>query len=200
LVFIVIDGLDAAGKSTQAFELCNFIRNHGRTVQVRFHPSSDNPFGTEAKQFLYAKGKSAHFAAALFYMIDVIRSIVLYSWRSYDYTIFVRYLMGTAYLPPPFHYIAYQFFLAIVPTSHYMFFLDVSPTVAERRLRKNREKLEMFENISDLERARLKALSLTSTGKWIIVNANESMKIVQKSIRRSLASTKNELDGRFVSS
>ena len=200
MVFIVIDGLDAAGKSTQALELCNFIRNHERTVQVRFHPSSDNPFGAKAKQFLYAKGKSAHFAAALFYMIDVIRSILLYSWRSYDYTIFVRYLMGTAYLPPPLHYIAYQFFLAIVPTSQYMFFLDVSPTVAERRLRKNREKLEMFENISDLERTRLKVLSLTSTGKWIIVNANESTKGVQETIRRSLASTKNELDGKFVSS
>jgi len=200
LVFIVIDGLDAAGKSTQALELCNFIKDHGRTVQVRFHPSSDNPFGREAKQFLYSKGKSAHFAAALFYMIDVIRSILLYSWRSYDYTIFVRYLMGTAYLPPPLHYIAYRFFFAIVPTSQYMFFLDVSPCVAERRLRKNREKLEMFENISDLERTRLKALSLTSTGKWIIVDANESMKSVQETIRRSLASTKNELDGKFVSS
>jgi len=108
--------------------------------------------------------------------------------------------MGTAYLPPPLHYIAYRFFLTIVPTSQYMFFLDVSPTVAETRLRKNREKLEMFENIGDLERTRLKALSLTSTGKWIIVNANESAKNVQETLRRSLASTKNGLYGKFVSS
>ena len=186
MVFIVIDGLDAAGKSTQALELYNFFRDQGKTVLARFHPSADNPFGVKAKQFLYARGKSAHFAAALFYMLDVIRSILLYSWRSYDYIIFVRYLMGTAYLPPPIHYIAYQFFVATVPTSEHMFYLDVSPNVAERRLRENREQLEMFENISELERTRLKALALASTGKWTIVNADKSRKKVQEIIRESL--------------
>jgi thymidylate kinase len=94
--------------------------------------------------------------------------------------------MGTAYLPTPLHYIAYQFFVGIVPTSQHMFFLDASPAVAERRLRENRERLEMFENISDLERTRLKALSLTSTGKWIIVDANAPMKNVQETMRRTL--------------
>jgi dTMP kinase len=187
LVFIVIDGLDASGKSTQARELYEFIRDQGKTVLLRFHPSGDNVFGAKAKQFLYSNGKSAHFAAALFYMIDVIRSILLYSWRRYEYIIFVRYLMGTAYLPPPLCRIAYDFFVAVVPTSEYMFFLDVSPTVAERRLRENREKLEMFENISELERTRLKALLLASAGKWTIINANESIGRVQEVLRKSLS-------------
>ena len=189
MVFIVIDGLDASGKSTQAIELCKFIRGQGKTVLVRFHPSADNGFGAKAKQFLYSKGKSAHFAAALFYMIDVIRSILLYSWRSYEYIIFVRYLMGTAYLPPPLDHIAYNFFVTVVPTSPHMFFLDVSPSVAERRLQENREKLEMFENISELERTRLKALSLASADKWTIVNANEPIGRVQEIIRKSLSLT-----------
>ena len=189
MVFIVIDGLDASGKSTQALELYEFIRDQGKTVFLRFHPSADNVFGTKAKQFLYSKGKSAHFAAALFYMLDIIRSILLYSWRRYEYIIFVRYLMGTAYLPPPLDHIAYDFFVAVVPTSQYMFFLDVPPTVAERRLRENREKLEMFENISDLERTRVKALSLASADKWTIVNANEPIRRVRDIIRRSLSLT-----------
>jgi hypothetical protein len=34
-------------------------------------------------------GQGAHFAAALFYMIDVIRSNLLYWWRRYDFIIFV---------------------------------------------------------------------------------------------------------------
>jgi dTMP kinase len=187
MVFIVIDGLDASGKSTQALVLSKFIRGKGKTVLLRFHPSSDNAFGANARKFLYSRGKSAHFAAALFYMIDVIRSIVLYSWRRYDYIIFVRYLMGTAYLPPPLDRITYQFFVAIVPTSQHMFFLDVPASVAERRLRENRERLEMFENIDELERTRLKALSLASADKWIIINGNESMRNVQGMIRRSIS-------------
>jgi dTMP kinase len=189
LVFVVIDGLDASGKSTQALELYKFIRGQAKTVLVRFHPSDDNAFGAKAKQFLYAKGKSAHFAAALFYMIDVIRSILLYSWRSYEYIIFVRYLMGTAYLPPPLDQIAYNFFVTVVPTSEHMFFLDVSPSVAETRLLENREKLEMFENIGELERTRLKALSLAARDKWTILDANEPISNVQDFIRRSLSLT-----------
>ena len=187
MVFVVIDGLDASGKSTQALELCKFIRGQGKTVLVRFHPSPDNAFGAKARQFLYSKGKSAHFAAALFYMIDVIRSILLYSWRNYEYIIFVRYLMGTAYLPPPLDQIAYNFFATIVPTSEHMFFLDVSPSVAERRLLENREKLEMFENIDELRRTRLKALSLAVGDEWTILDANETIGNVQDSIRKSLS-------------
>lgn len=186
MVFVVIDGLDASGKNTQALELSEFIRSQGKTVLLRFHPSSDNVFGVKSRQFLYSKGKSAHFAAALFYMVDVVRSILLYSWRRYEYIIFVRYLMGTAYLPSPLDQIAYDFFVTVVPTSQHMFFLDVSPRVAERRLKENREKLEMFENISELERTRLKALSLASADKWTIVNANQPVRRVQEVLRKSL--------------
>ncbi len=189
MVFVVIDGLDASGKSSQASILGEFLRNQGKTVYLRFHPSADNTFGTRARQFLYSKGKSAHFAAALFYMIDVIRSITLYSWRRYDYLVFVRYLMGTAYLPVPLDRIAYHFFAKVVPTSNQMFFLDVSPTEATRRLRETRERLEMFENLEELEQTRRKAILLASIGGWTIIDANEPMENVQEIIRKSLQAT-----------
>ena len=186
LVFIVIDGLDASGKSTQAFKLYNFLKNHGKTVYLRFHPSNDNFFGVKAKQFLYSKGKSAHFATAFFYMLDVIRSIMLYSWRKYDYVIFVRYLMGTAYLPSPLHRIAYHFFASLVPTSNLMFFLDVNPEEAYRRIQQERKKREMFESLEELKRIRRKALSLASIDKWTIINTNKPVKSIEKEIRKSL--------------
>jgi len=115
----------------------------------------------KARQFLILKGRSAHFAASLFYLLDVIRSILLYSWRRYDYVIFVRYLLGTAYLPSPMHKIAYQFFASTVPTPELMFFLDVKPEEAYRRILQMRNKLEMFESMEELQRVRCKALSLT---------------------------------------
>ena len=186
LVFMVIDGLDASGKSTQALKLYNFLKNHGKTVYLRFHPSNDNFFGVKAKQFLYLKGKDAHFAAAFFYMLDVIRSIMLYSWRGYDYAIFVRYLMGTAYLPSPFHKIAYHFFTSLVPTSDLMFFLDVDPEEAYRRIQQERKRREMFESLEELKRIRHKALSLALIGNWTIIDANKSIKDIEKAIRKSL--------------
>jgi len=186
LVFIVIDGLDASGKSTQAVRLHSFLRNLGKTVFLRFHPSNDNFFGVKAKQFLYLKGKGAHSAAAYFYMVDVIRSILLYSWQRYDYVVFVRYLMGTAYLPSPLHRIAYHFFALIVPTSDFMFFLDVSPEEAYRRIQQERSRREMFESLEELKQVRRKAVSLALMDKWTVISANKSAKEIEKEIRKSL--------------
>ena len=182
MTLIIIDGLDAAGKTTQATNLCKVLMHKTKTVLLRIHPTNDNFFGAKAKQFLYRRGKNAHFAAAFFYMIDVIRSILLYSWRKYDYIIFVRYLMGTAYLPPPAHRIAYNFFACTVPTSDFMFFLDVPPKEAENRIRKSRSQLEMFENLQELQKTRRKALSLAEAGKWRIIDAGKSVKDVESEI------------------
>ena len=183
---MVIDGLDASGKSTQAARLCNFLKTRRKTVYLRIHPSKDNFLGVKAKQFLYLKGKGAHLASALFYMLDVIRSILLYSWRRYDYVIFVRYLMGTAYLPSPLDMIAYHFFACIVPTSDLMFFLDVPPTEAERRIRQTRSETEMFESLEELKRIRRKALCLASADKWRILDANRPAEDVERDITKVL--------------
>ena len=186
MIFVVVDGLDAAGKSTQAFNLYNFLMKRGKTVYLRIHPSNDNFFGVKAKQFLYLTGKSAHFASALFYMLDVVRSILLFSWRRYDYVIFVRYLMGTAYLPSPLHKISYYFFASFVPTSNLMFFLDVKPEEARRRIRITRKRQEMFESLEELKQTRGKAISLALIGKWKIIDANKPTKDVEKQIEKSL--------------
>ncbi len=184
--FIVIDGLDAAGKSTQAQGLYKHLRRSGKTVFLRVHPSNDNFAGEKARTFLSAKGKGAHFASAFFYMLDVVRSILLYSWRECDYLIFVRYLMGTAYLPAPLHSIAFHFFSLIVPTSDLMFFLDVSPAEASRRIEQKRGRREMFENLEELKRTRKKALSLALTGNWVIIDANSPIGTVQREIVKTL--------------
>jgi dTMP kinase len=187
VTFIVIDGLDGSGKSTQAHYISGFLQNRGKSVCLRVHPADDNFFGVKAKQFLYSSGKNAHFAAALFYMIDVIRSILLYSWRKLDYVIFVRYLMGTAYLPSPLHKIAYHFFALVVPKSEMMFFLDVTPEEAAFRISQNRNEKEMFEDLNALRKVRSKALSLASTGRWTIVDANKPMTEVAATIQRMIA-------------
>lgn len=186
MVFIVIDGLDASGKSTHALRLSSFLEEHGQTVFLRIHPSNDNYFGNKTKRFLYLEGKGAHFAAAFFYMLDVVRSILLYSWREYDYIVFVRYLMGTAYLPSPFHRIAYHFFALIVPKSNFMFFLNVRPDEACRRIQRTRRRLEMFESLEELKQVRCKALSLALLYNWTILDAGKPIAEVETEIRKLL--------------
>jgi dTMP kinase len=186
MVLVIIDGLDASGKSTQGLALDRDLREIGRTVFLQIHPSRDNLFGRKARQFLFQKGKGAHLASAFFYMLDVVRSILVYPWLGYDYIIFVRYLMGTAYLPSPLHEVAYRFFTLTVPTSEFMFFLDVSPEEAERRIRLTRDRFEMFESLEQLRKVRRKALALASLGKWRILNGEKPAKEVEREIFKAL--------------
>ncbi len=117
-------------------------------------------------------------------MCDVLRSIAVYSGGKFDFIIFVRYLMGTAYLPTTLHRIGYHFFSLIVPKSNLMFFLDVSPSEAYRRSILRGKPLEMFETIEKLEKIRKKALALALEDNWIIINTDKPIEEAQSRIRQ----------------
>ena len=186
-MFVVIDGVDASGKTTQAYCLTRFLESQGKTFCLRIHPSGDNFFGASAKHFLQAKGTCAHFTSALFYMLDVLYSIFKYSWRDYDYIIFVRYLLGTAYLPSPMNKVAYHFFATFVPKPETTFFIDIKPEIAYKRLSKRADKvLEMFEKPEELKKIRRKGLELALLGKWLIIDGEKAVNDVELIIRNSL--------------
>jgi thymidylate kinase len=70
-----------------------------------------------------------------------------------------------------------------------MFFLDVSPEEACRRIREARREQEMFEDITELRRVRVKALSLALVGKWTIVDAGKPVEEVEREIQKLVLST-----------
>ncbi len=183
MVFVVFDGLDASGKSTQALRLRDFLTRQGESVYVRIHPSGDNWAGVLARRFLLSQGRSAHFASAIFYIVDVISSILRCPWWVYNHIVFVRYLMGTAYLPPPLHRILYHFFAAILPRPGYKFYLDVDPEEAHRRILEDRSELEMFESPDQLRKVGAKALYLARMNGWAIIDGNGPREDVEKRIR-----------------
>lgn len=180
--FIVIDGLDGSGKDTQANLISQKYLDEGENVILRSHPSSDNKYGIKAKKSLLGKGKFNKTKASIYYALDVIRSVRMYYGKA-DTVIFVRYLMGVAYLPFPLAKLFYKIFEMILPTSQYMFFLDVTPEEALKRLQ-SREEEEIFENIDDLIKVRDKALNLVL--KWHVIDANDSVKTIQKIINSIL--------------
>lgn len=174
--FIVIDGLDGAGKDTHALMIKEKCKKCGETVILRSHPENDNIYGRKAKEALLGKGKFNKISASVFYAFDVIRSVHLYYGKA-DNVIFVRYLFGVAYLPIPLAKLLYKFFSLVLPTSDYMFFLDLKPEEALKRISK-REDQEIFENIKDLIKVRDKVMKL-SCG-WKVINTAGSVLEVQE--------------------
>jgi len=180
--FIVVDGLDGSGKSTHARMIRDKYQEKGEKVILREHPSNDNSYGLEAKKALLGRGKVNKIKAALYYALDVVRSVRLYNEEGKT-LIMVRYLMGVTYLPLPLAQLLYRIFTTVLPTSDYMFFLDLEPEEALRRLQE-REDEEMFENLEDLTQVRDKALKLVAG--WHIISTEGSIEDVQRSIDRIL--------------
>jgi len=188
--FIIIDGLDGAGKDTHAHLIRDRYINKGDSVVLRSHPENDNTFGIKAKNSLLGEGKLNYIKASIYYAFDVIRSVRKYHGKG-DTLIVVRYLMGVAYLPLPLAKLFYKFFSTILPTSEYMFFLDVEPEESLKRLSRRNEK-EMFENLDDLVKVRGKALKLANN--WNIINTCQPIKDVQKQIENILDTLDNGKD------
>jgi dTMP kinase len=176
--FIVVDGLDGSGKSTHAQMIREKYLQMGENVILREHPSPDNPYGLKAKKALLGRGKINKIKAALYYALDVIRSVRRY-YGNGETLIMVRYLMGVTYLPLPLARLLYWIFTAALPTSDYMFFLDLEPEEALKRLL-DRDEEEMFENLEDLTQVRDKALQLVKD--WHIINTAGSIGEVQQRI------------------
>ena len=185
-MFVVIDGLDGSGKSTQAEMFCDYVEALGKTYVMRAHPSGDNYLGRKGRGYLLREGKFARIMASVFYMLDVIRSVLLYRWSGKDYVVFVRYLMGTAYLPSPLHRYAYSFFKFSMPLGDHMIFIDVSPEEAHQRIQMNRTEIEMFESLEKLQKVRSKVLELSSGKEWKIIDGGQSPEVIQAEIRSAV--------------
>lgn len=167
--FIVIDGLDGSGKDTQASLLRDYLAAHGEKVTLRSHPSQDNGFGRLSKKALMRGGKAQRFFATLFYGLDVVRSVLLYCHGD-GTVIFVRYTMACAYLPRPLIKPVYAIVNTLLPKSDEMFFLDVTPEEALRRVRQRGEAQEMFETLPHMEKARERAMMIADN--WKVVDGN----------------------------
>lgn len=169
--FIVIDGLDGSGKDTQVKLLAEMYEKQGKNVVVRSHPSMDNKYGIKSKEALLKTGKINHLKATVYFGLDAIRSIrKYYNNDNIDVLIFSRYI--------------YKFVSFVLPTSDYMFFLDVSPEESLKRIDNRSEETEMFENMEELEKARIKSKKVTYD--WNIIDADNSIAKVNDEIKEKL--------------
>lgn len=183
--FIVVDGLDGSGKDTQVKLLSDMYKKRGKTVVVRSHPCNDNKYGVKSKQALLKTGKINHIKATIYFGLDAIRSIFkYYNDDDIDILIFSRYILAVVYLPNVINVIIYKIVSFILPTSDYMFFLDVSPEESLKRIAARSEDVEMFENIDELRKARIKSKKVIY--EWNVINADDSINNVNSKIMEKL--------------
>jgi dTMP kinase len=169
----VVDGIDGSGKSTIAHWIADRYRPKGEVVVV--HHPSERLSGRISRKALQSEGKLMHAVAAVFYIIDVFISVAgLKKLRKRDLTvIYVRYLMGTAYLPERFMRTGYDFFCKILPVPRALLLVDIDPAIAVKRLESRPDAKEMFEDPANLAKYRRKVLALAEKGWAVLDNSGE---------------------------
>ena len=179
--FIAIDGLDGSGKDTQIKLLAQAYEKQGKNVVVRSHPCDDNKYGRKSKQALLKTGKINHLKATVYFGLDAIRSVRKYSHDdSIDVLIFSRYVLAVMYLPDVVNVIVYKIVCFVLPTSDYMFFLDVSPEESLKRIGSRNEDTEMFEKKESLIKARNESKKFTYN--WNVVDGDQSVEEISSQI------------------
>ncbi|UCE45953.1 MAG: hypothetical protein JSU93_03575 [Methanobacteriota archaeon] len=166
-----MDGLDGCGKDSHTLRIRRTLAQHGHKVLLFRHPSN-RIFGRMSKGALQRSGAVAIAVTTVFYTLDVLASVRQYNRANDGVIIFVRYLLGTAYLPPRLARLAYSFFRRILPFPDTPLFIDIEPSVAIRRIEARNQAREMFETEERLRRIRHVAHSIAA-GEWIVVENSE---------------------------
>lgn len=165
--FIAVDGLDGCGKDTHARRIARLLESKGEKVTIVSHPSNRR-FGRISKKSLEGSGKLARLWATVFYILDVLVSVKGLR-RQEGTVIFVRYLMGAAYLPRSLAPYGYRVFRNLLPFPEFALFVDIEPAVAIRRIEERDHTREMFETEEKLVAVREVAKSLLS-GEWAVID------------------------------
>jgi dTMP kinase len=183
--FIVVDGLDGCGKDTHAESIRKSLERVGDSVIIVSHPST-RFYGRMSKRFLQGEGPPARLFATLFFILDVLQSVRELKSRGAGTTIFVRYLLGTAYLPArlaPYGYVAFK---NLLPRPDLALFIDIDPDVAIRRIRARGHVPEMFETPERLAAVRKVAKRLVAED-WVTVDNSVDGQAPFKEVDRILA-------------
>lgn len=165
-----MDGIDGSGKNTVAHMMKDHFEEEGDDVYLVTHPS-ERFLGKVSRKSLQGRGMVLKLVASIFYLFDVLNSLRLLKVieKRYQTVIFVRYLMGTAYLPEGLALKGYQFFKKLLPVPRRLLLVDIDPQIALRRITERDDDLEMFEDLENLVKIRKKVLLLASD-EWDVVD------------------------------
>jgi dTMP kinase len=197
--FIVFEGLDGSGKSTQIKYLANRLRAKGLKVYETFEPT-DSPIGSLIHQIMIGRIHSNQKTIAALFVADridhllnningihekVINGVVVISDRYY----FSSYAYHGIHIPIEWVINANSLSKEILKPDVNIF-LDLPPKKCLERLNKERWHFELYENIENMRSVREKYLEsfqiLKDKEEVIIINADTNPNEVAKNIWDSI--------------
>ncbi len=180
--FVVVDGLDGAGKDTVAGVLATLLAARERTVAVRSHPSQ-NVFGRLSRAALLSRGPVARLFATACFGADALTSTALLGrlLRKHDVVVFVRYLLSAAYLPASLSRPVHDLFASFLPTADVKVYVDTRPEIAMSRIRARAAGREMFETPEALDRVQRRAAALLDAS-WVVLDNNGPLRATRAQI------------------
>jgi dTMP kinase len=191
--FIVFEGVDGGGKSTQIKLLKNFFEEKGYTVLLTKEPT-DNSIGSLISQYAESNIRSLQpNTEALLFAADRVEHSkqIEKHLKKGIVVISDRYLHSS---------LAYQSAAGVdvdwirnlnkgIINPDIVFLLDIDPDISLMRVN-NRDRT-VFEKKAYLIKVREKYLEFAKSGELIIVDASRSIEKVQKDIRCKVKSFKN---------
>lgn len=181
----MVDGLDGSGKSTVASWIKEYYEAQGDTVHIQVHPS-DRLAGRLSRRALQDRGPLMFAVSTVFYVLDILVSVAKMrtEFSRYDDLVFVRYLMGTAYLPKRFARQGYYVCTKVLPVPKRLLLVDIDPENALHRMARRNDHEEMFENLPSLKECREKILMLSDD--WRVLDNNSDEAVTRKVLEDQL--------------
>jgi len=183
--FIVFEGLDGSGKSTQIKYLANTLRAKGLKVYETFEPT-DSPIGSLIHQIMTHRIRSDHKTIAALFVADRIDHLL-----NEVNGIYSKVMNGVVVISDRYYFSSYAYHGIHIPLEWIVdanslsaevlrpdinIFLDLEPEECLSRLNKERWHLELYENIENMRSVREKYFEafrrLCNEEKVVILNGN----------------------------
>lgn len=183
--FVVFEGLDGSGKSTQIEYVVNRLRAEGLKVYRTSEPT-DGPIGSLIHQIMVGRIHSDHKAIAALFAADRLDHLLNDVNGIYD-----KIMNGIIVICDRYYFSSYAYHSIHVPMEWVInanslsaeilrpdvnIFLDLAPERCLARLNKERWHLELYENVENMRSIRQKYLDafdlLKDEEKSITINAD----------------------------
>ncbi len=193
--FIVFEGIDGSGKSTQIQKISKKLENLGYNVYATFEPT-DGPIGELIRQMLAGEIPTDQRTIASLFAAD--RTDHLLNKKN---GIRSKIDQGVLVLCDRYYFSSYAYHAQYIDMAWVIHanalnaeilkpdltvFMDVDPQTCFERIKKNREQFEMYEKIDIMKTVRanyFKAFdALKDAEKIAVIDANQSMENVEDAI------------------
>lgn len=189
--FIVIEGLDGSGQTTQANLLGCFLRGQGYKVVLTKEPTKDNKFGKKVDDVLHHRAKVSPLELQELFTKDRawhLENVVEPALKRGEFVVSDRYFFSTF----AFGGINLEIEELIKMNNNYLIpdvtiFLDVKAKTCVERISKRGEEIAFFEKQKKLEKVYKNYKLLSKKFPINIVNSERKIEEVAKEIQKVVA-------------